>query len=237
MRLMSLVPPKLAAQFRNTELMKMCFLHMSYLFCCGTGDNNNALLFFQLSCVQLGHNETACAAHTLSEAEKAEVSAQASTVLKYWTFGQCFVAMFTVPFWSRLSDRYGRKFGLCLPPFALMLNYLAAAAFAETSFVVPVLSGGWSADPNDNIVLQGPQILTIIALIGGLIGPNYLYWAAAFCVNGDVTSGEDRMYSFPLQQGASYIGSALSPLVTGAAVHAVWRSDLYLPPMRPRANP
>ena len=49
MRLMSLVPPKLAAQFRNTELMKMCFLHMSYLFCCGTGDNNNALLFFQLS--------------------------------------------------------------------------------------------------------------------------------------------------------------------------------------------
>ena len=51
MRLMSLVPPKLAAQFRNTELMKMCFLHMSYLFCCGTGDNNNALLFFKLSCV------------------------------------------------------------------------------------------------------------------------------------------------------------------------------------------
>ena len=143
----ALIPPKLREQFQNAPLMKMCLLHLLYLFACGTGDNNNALLFFQLSCVSHGHNATACAEHTLGEAQRAavhdsqftflsllsflshfshisltffsQVSSEASNVLKYWTFGQCFVAMFSVPFWSRLSDRYGVSTPPCFVPLII----------------------------------------------------------------------------------------------------------------------
>ena len=224
------IPPKLRQQFLNAPLMKMCLLHLLYLFACGTGDNNNALLFFQLSCVSAGHNATACAEHTLTEAQRAAVSAEASSVLRMWTFGQCSVAMFSVPFWSRLSDRYGRRFGLMLPPFALMINYLSAALFAESTITLPdswvAEVEGWQRADGTPTVVNGPEILTIIAVVGGLIGPNYLYWACAFCVNGDVTAPDDRMYSFPLQQGAAFVGIALSPLITGATVDLVKKSSL-----------